>query len=134
MTVLVDTSAWVEYLRATESRHDHWVLQRVDEEPAALAWTEPVLHELASGARSAEHATGLGGLLRRGPVLPLDGLVDWGDAATLSRRARRNGTPVRSALDCLIATVAIRTGTPVLARDRDFTHLAAVSDLDLVEP
>ena len=85
-------------------------------------------------SRSAEHATRLSELLRRGPLLPLDGLVDWGDAATLSRRARRNGTQVRSALDCLIATVAIRTGTPVLARDRDFMHLAAVSDLDLVEP
>lgn len=134
MTVLVDTSAWVEYLGATESRHDHWVLRLVDEEPAAMAWTEPVLHELSTGARSAEHATHLTELLRRGPLLPLDGLVDWGDAATLSRRARRNGTPIRSALDCLIATVAIRTGTPVLARDRDFEHLAAVSDLDLLEP
>jgi predicted nucleic acid-binding protein len=134
VSVLVDTSVWVEYLRATESRHDHQVLRLVDEEPTALAWTEPVLHELASGARSAEHATQLGELLGRGPVLPLDGLVDWGDAATLSRRARRNGTPVRSALDCLIATVAIRTDTPVLARDRDFIHLAAVSDLELLEP
>ena len=103
MTVLVDTSVWVEYLRATDSRHDHWVLRVVDEQPQALAWTEPVLHELTSGARSAEHATRLSELLR-------------------------------SALDCLIATVAIRTGTPVLARDRDFTHLAAVSNLDLVEP
>lgn len=134
MTALVDTSTWVEYLRATGTAHHLWVRRAIKGQPAALAWTEPVLHELASGARSAEHATRLTELLRRGPVLPLDGLVDWGDAATLSRRARRNGTPVRSALDCLIATVAIRTGTPVLARDLDFEHLAAVSDLDLLEP
>lgn len=134
MTVLVDTSAWVEFLRATGTAHHRWVRRAADQEPSSLGWTEPVLHELASGTRSAVHATRLTQLLRRGPVLPLDGLVDWGDAATLSRRARRNGTPVRSALDCLIATVAIRTGTPVLARDRDFIHLAAVSDLEVVEP
>lgn len=134
MIVLVDTSTWVEYLRATGTAHHQWVRRAIDEEHVALAWTEPVLHELASGARSAGYATRLAELLRRGPLLPLEGLVDWGDAATLSRRARRNGTPVRSALDCLVATVAVRTGTPVLARDRDFTHLAAVSDLELIAP
>lgn len=134
MTVLVDTSAWVEYLRATGSAHHEWVRRAIDEEQVALAWTEPVLHELASGARSARDATQLTALLRRGPLLPLDGLVDWGDAAAIRRRARTNGTPVRSALDCLIATVAVRTGTPVLTRDRDFAHLAAVSDLELLAP
>lgn len=134
MTVLVDTSAWVEYLRGTGSAHHHWMRRAIDEERVAMAWTEPVLHELASGARSARDATQLSRLLRRGPLLALDGLTDWGDAATVRRRARTNGTPIRSALDCLVATVAVRTGTPVLARDRDFTHLAAVSDLQLVEP
>lgn len=132
--VLVDTSTWVEYLRATGTGHHEWMRQAIDAQSVDLAWTEPVLHELASGARSARHATRLTELLRRGPLLPTDGLVDWGDAATVRRRARANGTPVRSALDCLVAIVAVRTGTPVVARDRDFVHLAAVSDLQLLEP
>jgi predicted nucleic acid-binding protein len=33
-----------------------------------------------------------------------------------------------------VAAVALRTDTPVIARDRDFQRLAAVSDLQLVEP
>jgi predicted nucleic acid-binding protein len=39
---------------------------------------------------------------------------------------------VRSTVDCLIAAVAIRTDTPVLARDRDYGALAQVSALELI--
>ncbi len=62
------------------------------------------------------------------------GLADWEDAALLYRRARFRGLTVRSTNDCLIATVAIRTGTRLLSRDRDFEALAEVSDLTLVDP
>ncbi len=132
--VLIDTSAWVEYLRATSSAHDRWLQDAIDDPQTQLAWTEPVLHELASGARSTMHATELGSMLRGGPLVAVDALLDWADAATLRRRTRRRGLPLRSVSDALIATVAIRTATPVLARDRDFAHLAAVSDLELLEP
>ncbi len=134
LDVLVDTSAWAEYLRATGSAHDRWLQDAVEDTHVRLAWTEPVLHELASGARSTVHATELGSMLRGGPLLAVQALLDWADAATLRRRTRRRGRPVRSVSDALIATVAIRTGTPILARDRDFAHLAAVSDLRLLEP
>lgn len=133
MTVLVDTSAWVEFLRATGSPHHLWLREAIKLE-RPMAWTEPILFELASGASSAEQATTLRSLLLRGPGLPLLGLADWDDAATLYRRARSKGLTVRSTNDCLIATVAIRTGTPLMARDRDFAVLAAVSDLTLVDP
>lgn len=134
MTILVDTSVWVEFLRATGSDHHRWLRQAVADPGTRVAWTEPVLHELTSGVSSEHEATELGRLLRHGPVLPMDGLVDWADAARLRRAARRRGHPVRSAIDSLVAAVALRTGTPVLARDRDFERLAAVSDLELVAP
>jgi predicted nucleic acid-binding protein len=38
---------------------------------------------------------------------------------------------VRSLIDCLIAAVAIREGAPVLERDRDFTIIAAHTELRL---
>lgn len=134
LPVLVDTSAWAEYLRATSSAHDRWLQDAVEDTQVRLAWTEPVLHELAGGARSTRHATELGSMLRAGPLLAVNALLDWADAATLRRRTRRRGRPVRSISDALIATVAVRTGTLVLARDRDFAQLAAVSDLQLLEP
>ena len=133
MTVLVDTSAWVEYLRATGSAHHHW-LRRATEEDRPLAWSEPVLFELLVGTSSPDAAVGVRNLLLRGPALTLSGLQDWEDAAALHRRARGEGYTVRSTADCLIAAVAIRTSTPLLAKDRDFAALAAVSNLQLVAP
>lgn len=133
MSVLVDTSAWVEFLRGTGSPQHRWVRDAIaDGEP--LSWTDPILFELMAGARSRERARELRSLLLRGPMLPMSGLADWEDAAVLYRRARERGLTVRSTNDCLITTVAVRTGTPLLARDRDFEALAVVSNLELVDP
>jgi predicted nucleic acid-binding protein len=52
------------------------------------------------------------------------------EAAQLYRLARRAGVTVRSGVDCLIATCAIRHGIPVLHNDRDFSLLARVSPLE----
>lgn len=132
MTVLVDTSAWIEYLRGTGSPHNLWIRRAiVEEEP--LGWTDPIFYELTGGARSPECVQELRALLMRGPMLPVAGLQDWEDAAQLYRAARSRGLTVRSSTDCLIAAVALRTGNPVLAADRDFPALAQVSDLEPID-
>ena len=133
MTVLVDTSAWVEYLRGTGSPHTRWIRDAIRAE-TPLAWTEPILYELTAGAGSARQVADLRALLARGPMIAVDGLQDWEDAAQLYRSARSKGLTVRSSIDCLIAAVALRTGRPVLALDRDFDALAQVSGLVLEHP
>ena len=65
-------------------------------------------------------------------ALDLRGPTDHIDAANLFRQARRRGVTVRSTIDCLIASVCIRERVPLLHRDRDFDHLARVSDLLVV--
>ena len=87
MTVLVDTSAWVEYPRGTGSPHNSWIRDAIRAE-APLAWTEPILYELIAGARSPRRAEELRALLLRGPMLAADGLRDREDAARLCRSAR----------------------------------------------
>jgi predicted nucleic acid-binding protein len=67
-------------------------------------------------------------------MVAVAGLRDWEDAAKLYRSARSKGLTVRSTVDCLIAAVCVRTGSPVLALDRDFDALAQVSDLVLEHP
>jgi predicted nucleic acid-binding protein len=133
VTVLVDTSAWVEYLRATSSPQHRWIREAIASE-RPLGWTDPILYELTAGARSTERADQLRALLLRGPILAVAGLRDWEDAARLYRTARSRGLTVRSTIACLIAAVAVRTASPVLARDRDFQALAAVSALELMQP
>jgi predicted nucleic acid-binding protein len=128
MMVLVDTSAWIEYLRRTGSPHNAYIREAILAD-RPLAWTEPILFELTAGARSPRRADDLRALLLRGPILPVEGLQDWEVASQLYRSARSRGLTVRSSIDCLIAAVALRTGSPVLARDRDLESLAQVSDL-----
>lgn len=130
MTVLVDTSAWVEFLRGTGSAHNRWIRDSLRAE-TPLGWTEPILYELTAGASSPRRGEELRALLRRGPLLAVGGLQDWEDAAHLYRSARSKGRTVRSSMDCLIAAVALRTGSQLLAVDRDFEALADVSDLEL---
>jgi len=133
VTILVDTSAWVEYLRGTGSPHHLWLRDAIrTEEP--LAWTEPVLYELTAGARSARRAAELRALLLRGPMIAIAGLQDWEDAAVLYRSAGSKGLTVRSTSDCLIAALCVRTASPLLARDRDFDALSRVCELVLVQP
>ncbi len=126
--ILVDASAWIQYLRATDSREDELLQQLIPEQ--RVATTEPVLMELVAGARTDRERDALRATLARAEMLPCE-YEDFLAAADLYASARRAGTRVRGLMDCLIAAVAIRTHTPVLSADRDFETLAALSPLQL---
>ncbi|MGH3528751.1 MAG: PIN domain-containing protein, partial [Pseudonocardiaceae bacterium] len=68
--IVVDTSAWIEHLRATASPA-HLTLRSLLREQADIAVTEIVIMELLAGARSDEHAVQLRSTLLGFPVLPL---------------------------------------------------------------
>ena len=122
---LIDSSAWIDYLRRTGSVANIEVRRMVHEDPATVATTEPVVMELLAGARSdrvfAQLQTLTGGLR----LLPVEAAVDYRDAATVYRAVRATGCTVRGLLDCLIAVVAVRTSAILVHRDRDFDVLAA---------
>lgn len=130
--MIVDTSAWVEYLRGTGSPA-HLRLRHAVESGAPLATPAPVLMELLAGCVTEESATAIQRLLARFELLPVEGLADFEDAALIQRLCRRGGETVRSMIDCLIAAVALREGRPLLARDRDFAVIARWVDLELVD-
>lgn len=130
MTVLADTSAWIEYLRATGSVADLTLTQALQEDDQ-LATTDAVTLELLAGARSDLEEAKLGSLLARCVQLPQEPWDDPEVAASLYRACRRGGETPRSLLDCLIAGVAIRADIPVLFRDRDFDVIARHTSLRL---
>ena len=123
MTVLADTSAWVEYLRGTRSPA-HLQLRRLIADEVAVVTTEVVVMELLAGASDDEELTRLSRLLGRFELLPVEGLADYEAAAELYRRCRRADETVRKLTDCLIAVVAIRAGAALLHRDQDFEVIA----------
>jgi predicted nucleic acid-binding protein len=118
--ILVDTSAWVEFLRDTGSS----VCSRVDSLLAdEIATCHPVRMELLAGARDERHLSDLRGLLARATLLSTEP-VDYEEAAAMYRACRRGGETVRKLIDCLISAVAVRTSMPVLHADADFDVLA----------
>lgn len=123
--ILVDTSAWVEFLRDTGSP----ACRRVDELLASdIATCDPVRMEVLAGARDEAHLRSLRGLLARATLLQTDP-VDYEEASALYRSCRRNGATVRRLVDCLIAAVAIRHDVSVLHADADFDAIARHSRL-----
>jgi predicted nucleic acid-binding protein len=129
--MVVDTSAWVEYLRATGSRSDRLLTDAIRKGHEVLV-PDVVRLELLAGAADEPAAHDLRRLLARCTAVPAASPADHDAAASSYRAARRSGRTVRSLVDCLVAAVALRVDAPVLARDRDFEVLAEISPLRLL--
>lgn len=126
--ILVDSSAWIEFLRGTGSPACERVDALLDDD---VAICDPIRMEILAGARSEGHLADLRALLGRAIVLPTAS-QHYEQAAGLFRRARASGFTVRRLVDCLIGAVAIDHGVPLLHADRDFEALARVSPLQIV--
>jgi predicted nucleic acid-binding protein len=129
--IVVDTSAWVEYLRRTGSPANTALKKALAGEDE-LGVVDVVRMELLAGAGSAEQVATVSRLLARGVALPALSPGDHEYAAMLYRTVRRSGATVRSMIDCLVASVAVRLEAPVLAQDRDCEVLRQVCPLRLV--
>lgn len=126
--ILADSSAWVEYLRQTESITDLRI-DRLLAEADPPATTEVVVMELLAGAADDADRDRLRGFLYGCPLLAVGGLETYEAAAGLHRSCRAGGETVRKMTDCLIAAVAIREGAELLHADRDFDVIARHSAL-----
>ena len=123
--ILIDTSAWVEFLRDSGSA----VCDRVEALlESDIATCDVVRMEVLAGARDERHLRSLQRLLARAVVFPM-GPADYDDAATLYRTCRREGETVRKLIDCLISAVAIRSDVPILHNDIDFGVLGRHTEL-----
>lgn len=128
--ILIDTSAWVEFLRDTASP----VCAHVDELlEADIVTCHPIRMEVLAGARDERHLTDLRRLLARASILPTEP-PDYEEAAVLYRACRGGGETVRKLIDCLIAALAIRAEVPVLHSDNDFEVLARWTALRIERP
>jgi len=125
---LVDTSAWVEYLRSTDSRV-HRRLRDLLAERAPLHTTDVVVMEVLAGGRDEAHTDGLRRLLSRCEFVATTGLDDFEQSASIYRRCRRGGETPRAVNDCLVAAVALRAEVDVLHADRDFDVIARQTTL-----
>ena len=109
--ILADTSAWVEYDRATGSRADQRIAELIADD-GPLMFTEPVLMEVFAGARSDARQEDLRRMLLRFGLAHFDAVTDF---------------------DCMIAAVAYRRALALLAWDADMFRVAEVIGIDVDE-
>ena len=127
--ILIDTSAWIEFLRDTGSAVCLRVEDLLGDE---IAICDPVRMEVLAGARSERHLKDLRRLLARASTIPV-GPSDYEEAAALYRLCRSRGDTVRKLMDCLIAAAAIRASASILHLDDDFDTLSRHTPLS-IEP
>jgi predicted nucleic acid-binding protein len=120
---LVDSSAWVEFLRRKgDPKVKHIVARLLQADQAAYSC--PIRFELWSGVRSGEESD-LEQAFALSHHFPFE-QDDWREAAGLERQLRAKG--LRAARnDLFVATVAIRTGLAILCRDAHFSAAQRVA-------
>ena len=123
--ILADTSAWVEYDRATGSPVDERLAELIagDQE---VAVTEPVVMEVLAGARTSDLKADLRRLMLRFELVRFDVVADFDGAVAVHRRCRAAGVTPCGMVGCMIAAVAWRRGATLLHQDADLARVALV--------
>jgi predicted nucleic acid-binding protein len=129
--ILVDSSAWIEFLRATGSAA-HVRLRSALQDGVELACTDVIVMEILAGARDDADRDRLRRLLFGLEFLAVEGPADYESAAELYRVCRAAGETPRKLSDCLIAAVAIRSDAELLCQDADFATIARHAPLRLL--
>lgn len=126
--ILVDTSAWIEFLRDTGSPIAQGV-ETLIRDDAPLATCDTVVMEVLSDAIDEPAANDLMRLLDRCRFYPTRPLFDSTGSAAIYRACRRAGFTPRRLNDYAIASVALEHQLSMLHTDRDFEHIATVTGL-----
>jgi predicted nucleic acid-binding protein len=126
--VLVDTSAWAEFLNGTSSPEARAVDRLLAGEDD-VATCGLVTAEVFQGIRRDREE--LEAFFRKMTFLEPAGIDTYLKAADLHRTLRRRGVTIRSTIDCFLAVLAAENGCEILFRDRDLKHIVESGLLDL---
>jgi predicted nucleic acid-binding protein len=125
--VLVDTSVWIDLFRERPSKPASR-LRRILDDGDPFALTPMIVQEILQSAADEQEFELLHDYLTtQRMVAPVDLLATHCRAARLYFDCRRRGFAPRSAVDCMIAQVAMEHSLPLLHNNRDFEHIAAVA-------
>jgi predicted nucleic acid-binding protein len=122
MKVLIDTSAWIDFLNGHASAEARAVEDLIAGEDE-LCTCGLIVSEIFQGLRRDKNRGTLESQFRRMLFLEPSGLDVYLRAAEIYRLLRKQGKTVRSTIDCLIAAVAEENGCYILARDIDLSTI-----------
>jgi hypothetical protein len=128
--ILIDASAFIEFLNRTGSREDILIEQFIsNNEDIVLA--DVTLTEILQGIKTDREYREVKASLLTFPILSLKSPDSYIAAADLYRKCRKSGLTIRSTVDLLIAQIALEHNATLLHNDRDFDAIAQVSDIKI---
>jgi hypothetical protein len=124
--ILVDTSVLVDYFKGIESRPAR-LFDELMENGIPYGINDFVYQELLQGSRTIDEFNTLKEYLETIPFFDLHyGKESYEKAAFLHFQCRKNGIPIRSTIDVLIAEIAIENNLFLLHNDGDFDNMRKV--------
>jgi predicted nucleic acid-binding protein len=126
-SVIVDTSVWVDYLRARSSSVAVQLEALISQRQVFLCGI--VLAELLSGVRSSRERTQLTDVFRGLPYIEMSHAA-WAHTGDLARALRSRGLPTPLS-DLILATLALEHNLPLFTFD---AHFQRVPRLRLHQP
>lgn len=120
--VVVDTSVWIEYLRAPASGPGRALAALLERREALI--TGVVITEVMQGVRSGPQRTAVANHLMYMPYEDLD-KDGWLHAGELSAQLRQQGLTMGIA-DLVIAAVALQGAHEVYTLDSDFQRIPGI--------
>jgi len=129
--IMVDTSAWIDFLRGENSMFRH-ILHELIEGEEEIAITGIILTEILQGIKEERPFRTTRDFLLEFPAYePVS--ITWIRAASIYKECRKNGNTPRSTIDCLIAAVCLEHDFTVLHKDRDYEIIAKYTGLKVMK-
>jgi len=132
--VVVDTTAWVDYLNGVTTPHTDWLDRELDRQRLGL--TDLILSEVLQGVRDEREAAETRRELLKFEVFTTGGVELAVTAARNYRALRAEGRTIRPlrAVDCWIATFCLLNGHTLLHNDSDFDPFELHLGLRVIHP
>lgn len=118
--ILVDTCAWIDFLRYQEGELGNQVAVLIENNQVAM--TGVIIAELLQGVKTEKQQQQINLLINSVTSFPTQE-IDWVNAGLLLQELRSRGITL-PLTDALIAVVAQRYQAKVLTIDKHFDHLA----------
>lgn len=129
--VLVDTSVWINAFKGVETKAS--VYLRNSDDTILAATCPTIIQEVLQGIISDKDYNNVSSYFNKIVKLIAHEYDYSHEAAQLYRGLRKRGITIRKPNDCLIAVYAIKNNISLLHDDKDFTNIAAFSDLKTVQ-
>jgi predicted nucleic acid-binding protein len=128
--IVVDTTVWIDFFKGSRTPEDQH-LQELIIEDRSIALTDLIFCEILQGIRDDAEMARIRTLLLHYPILRMENLATFEQAAMIYRACRKRGLTIRKTIDCLIAAVCVTNGVALFHKDSDFNRIARVAPLQI---